>query len=129
MKRCSEHRKETIDKLRSGKTRTKKAAFMQNGSCLSGQPIANTSCRRFPGCQGNDGAGQVLLECTYADVKKQHTAQHDAAARMFAHESTKGTKGSYNLIADVGTVVKVKDTGLHSKRVPKFLSPHFHIHH
>ena len=41
-------------------------------------------CQYFQvlGCQGNDGAGHILLECTHADMKKQQIARHDAMMRM-----------------------------------------------
>ena len=59
--RCfSKRTKERIDKLRWGKTWTKKAAFMQHRSYLTGQPIATNSKCPLPGCQGNDGAGHCL---------------------------------------------------------------------
>ena len=79
--------------------------------CCSGCPLA--------GCQGNDVAGHILLECMHADIDmmKQHIARHDA---MMITEFTKGAKGSHYLIADVGTVDTLKDLGVHSKRVPNF---------
>ena len=40
----------------------------------------------------------ILLECTHADMKKQHT-RHDAMMRMLIKEFTKGSKGSHYLIA------------------------------
>ena len=90
--RCfSERTKEKIDKLRWGKTWTKKAAFMQHRPYLSGQPIATDSRCPLPGCQGNDGVGHILLECTHADMKKQHIGRHDAMMRMLIKEFTKGT--------------------------------------
>ena len=128
--RCfSERTKERIDELRWGKTWTKKAAFMQHRPYLPGQPIATNSKCPLPGCQGNDGAGHILLECMHADMKKQHIARHDAMMRMLIKEFTKGTKGSHYLIADVGTVDTLKDLGVHSKRVPKFVLPDSHIQH
>ena len=49
--------------------------------------------------------------------------------RMLIKGFTKGTKGSHYLIADVGTADTLKDIGVHSKRVPKFVSPDSHIQH
>ena len=103
----------SIDKLRWGKTWTKKAAFMQHRPYLPGQPIATNSKCPLPGCQGNDCAGHILLECMHADMKKQHIARHDAMMRMLIKEFTIGTKGSHYLIADVGTVDALKDLGAH----------------
>ena len=128
MKCFSKRTKERIDKLRWGKTWTKKAAFLQRRPYLPGQPIATSSRGRLPGCQGNDGAGHLLLECTIADMKKQHIARHDAMMRMLTKGFTKGTKGSH-LIADAGTADTLKDIGVHSKRVPKFVLPDSHIQH
>ena len=114
--RCfSKRTKERIDKLRWGKTWTKTAAFMQHRPYLPGQPIVTDSRCPLPGCQGNDGAGHILLECTHADMKKQHIARHDAMMRMLIKEITKGAKGSHYLIADVGRVDTLKDIGEHSK--------------
>ena len=128
--RCfSERTRERIDKLRWGKTWTKKAAFLQHRPYLPGQPIATDSRCPLPGCQGNDGAGHILLECTHADMKKQHIARHDAMMRMLIQEFTKGSKGSHYLIADVGTVETLKKIGVHSKRVPKFVLPDVHTQH
>ena len=62
-------------------------------------------------------------------MKKQHIARHDAMMRMLIKEFTKGSKGSHYLIADVGTVDTLKDLGVHSKRVPKFMLPDSHIQH
>ena len=62
-------------------------------------------------------------------LKKQHIARHDAMMRMLIKEFTNGTKGSHYLIADVGTVDALKDLGVHSKRVPKFVLPDSHIQH
>ena len=62
-------------------------------------------------------------------MKKQHIARHDAMMRMLIKGFTKGTKGSHYLIADVGTADTLKDIGVHSKRVPKFVSPDSHIQH
>ena len=59
----------------------------------------------------------------HADMKKQHIARHDAMMRMLIKEFTKGTKGSHYLIADVGTADTLKDIGLHSKRVARFMLP------
>ena len=56
-------------------------------------------------------------------------ARHDAMMRMLIKEFTKGSKGSHYLIADVGTVDTLKDLGVHSKRVPKFVLPDSHIQH
>ena len=105
------------------------AAFMQHRPYLSGQPIATDSRCPLPGCQGNDGAGHILLECTHADMKKQHIARHDVMMRMLIKEFTKGSKGSHYLIADVGTVYTLKSIGVHSKRIPKFVLPDAHIQH
>ena len=97
--RCfSERTKERIDKLRWGKTWTKKAAYMQHRPYLPGQPIATDSRCPLPGCHGNDGAGHILLECTHADMKKQHIARHDAMMRMLVKEFTQGAKGSHYLM-------------------------------
>ena len=117
MKCFSERTKERIDKLMWGKTWTKKAAFLQHRPYPPGQPIATNSRCPLPRCQGNDGAGHILLECTHADMKKQHIARHDAMMRMLIKGFTKGTKGSHYLIADVGTADTLKDIGVHSKPV------------
>ena len=83
MKCPSERTKEITDKLRLGKTWTKKAAFMQHRPYLPGQPIATNSKCPLPGCQGNGAAGHILLDCTHADMRKQHIASHNALiARM-----------------------------------------------
>ena len=129
MKCFSKRTEERIDKLRWGKTWTKKAAFLQHRPYLPGQPIATNSRCPLPGCQGNDGAGHILLECTHADLKKQHIARHDAMMRMLIKGFTKGTKGSHYLTADVGTADTLKDIGVHSKRVPEFVLPDSHIQH
>ena len=73
----------------------------------------------------NDGAGHILLECTHADMKKQHIARHDAMMRMSVKEFAKGAKGSHYSSHDenVGTMDTLKDIGVHSKRVPKFVLP------
>ena len=70
-----------------------------------------------------------MLECTHADMKKQHIARHDTMMRMLVKEFTKGSKGSHYLIADVGTVDTLKKIGVHSKRVPKFVLPDVHTQH
>ena len=75
------------------------------------------------GCQGNDGAGHILLECTHADMKKRHIARHDAMMQMLMKELTTGSRGSHYLIADVGTVDTLKSIGVHSKQIPKFVLP------
>ena len=75
-------------------------------------------------CQGNDGAGHILLECTHADMEKQHIARHDAMMRMLIKEFTKGSKGSHYLIADVGTVDTLKDLGVHSCQTLRFSTQH-----
>ena len=62
-------------------------------------------------------------------MKKQHIARHDAMMRMLKKEFTKCAKGSHYLIADVGTADTLKDIGVHSKRVPKFVLPDSHIQH
>ena len=64
-------------------------------------------------------------------MKKQHIARHDGMImmRMLIKEFTKGTKGSHYLIADVGTADALKDIGVHSKRVPKYMLPDSHIQH
>ena len=115
MKCFSERTEERIDKLRWGKTWTKKAAFLQRKPYLPGQLVATNSRCPLPGCQGNNGAGHILLECTHAVMKKQHVAKHDAMMRMLIKAFTKGTKGSHYLIADVGTADTLKDIGVHSK--------------
>ena len=69
-----------------------------------------------------------MLECTHADMKKQHIARHDAVMRMLTKEFTKGSKGSHHLIADVGAVDTLKNIGMHSKQIPKFV-PDAHIQH
>ena len=102
---------------------------MQHRPYLPGQPIATDSRCALSGCEGHVGAGHILLECTHADMKKQHIARHDAMMRMLIKEFTKGAKGSHYLIADVGTVDTLKDIGVHSKRVPKFVLPDSHIQH
>ena len=60
-------------------------------------------------------------------MKKQHIARHDTMMRMLIKKFTKGAKGSHFLIADVGTANTLKDMGVHSKRVPKFVLPDSHI--
>ena len=65
---------------------------------------------------------------------KKHIARHmhDAMMRMLIKEYItlwKGAKGSHYLIADVGTMDKLKDIGVHSKRVPKFVLPDSRIPH
>lgn len=91
--RCfSERTNERIDKLRWGKTWTKKAAFMQHRPCLPGQSIATNSKCPLPDYQGNDGAGHILLECTHADMKKQHIARHDAMMRMLIKKAQKAPR-------------------------------------
>ena len=86
-------------------------------------PIASLRVPRKRWCRTH------LLECTHADMKKQHIARHDAMMRMLIKGFTKGTKGSHYLIADVGTSDTLKDIGVHSKRVPKFVLPDSHIQH
>ena len=60
-------------------------------------------------------------------MKKQNIARHDAMMRIKGF--TKGTKGSHYLIADVGTADTLKNIGVHSIRVPKFVLPDSHIQH
>ena len=91
---------------------------MQHRPYLPGQPIATNSKCPLPGCQGNDGAGHILLECAHADMKNQHIARHDAMMRMLIKQLTKGIQGSHYLIADVGAVDTLKDLGVHSKVYP-----------
>ena len=67
--------------------------------------------------------------CSNADMLKQHIARHDAMVRIITKEFTKGAKGSHYEIADVGTADTIKDIGVHSKPVPKFVLPDFHIQH
>ena len=58
-------------------------------------------------------------------MKKQHIARHDAMMRMLVKEFTKGPKGSHYLIADVGTVDALKDIGVYSKRITRFVITRF----
>ena len=50
-------------------------------------------------------------------------ARHDTMMRLLIREVTKGKHGSQYMIADVGTLDKLKDIGVHSKRVPGFILP------
>ena len=84
---------------------------------------------RVPWRQGNDGAGHILLECTHADMKQQHIARHDTMMQTLTKDFTKASKGSHHLIADVGAVDTLKSTGMHSKRIPKFVLPDAHVQH
>ena len=102
-------------------------AYKQHRPYLPGQPIAiNIKCP-LPNCQGDDSAGRFMLECTHPDVKKQHIARHDTLMRMLIRAFTRGKHGSHYLIADVGTMDKLKDIGVHSKRVPTFILPDSHL--
>ena len=85
----------------------------------------------MPGCQGNDGAGHILLVRTRADMKKQHIARRDGITRMLIKDITADAKGSHYLIniANVGTADTLKNTGVHSKQIPKLVLPHSNIHH
>ena len=62
-------------------------------------------------------------------MKRQHVARHDTMMRMLIKGFTKGTKGNQYLIADVGTTGTLKDIGVPSKRVPKFVLPDSCIQH
>ena len=64
-----------------------------------------------------------------ADMKKQHIARHNAMMRMLIKGFTEGAKGRHYLIADIGTVDTLKDIGVHSKRVPKFMLPDSYSQH
>ena len=57
----SERTKGKIGQLRWGKTRTKKAAYVQHvhRPYLPGQPIATDSRCPLPGCPGSDGAEHI----------------------------------------------------------------------
>ena len=105
------------------KTWTMKKACMYHKPYTQGQPIAQSTRCPLPGCRGSDSATHIMLECTHPDMKKQHIARYDAMMRLLIREVTKGKRGSQYMIADVGTLDKLKEIGVHSKRVPSFILP------
>ena len=59
----------------------------------------------------------------HPDMSKVYIARHDKATRTVIQAFTKGQLGSHYPIADVGKIEGLKDTGVHSKRVPAFVLP------
>ena len=63
------------------------AGFAENEAADHDSPVVDANVA-FVLCQGSDGAGHILLECTYADMKKQHIARHDGMMKMLIKEFT-----------------------------------------
>ena len=59
----------------------------------------------------------------HPDMSKQYIARHDKTMRTVIQAFTKGQCGSHYLVADVGKLDGLKDTDVHSKRVPAFVHP------
>lgn len=99
----------------------KKLAFMRKQAYMSGEGIARDS--RCPLCRQQDSGGHIAGGCLHRDMKKQYIARHDKAMRAVVQAFTKGSLGSFYLIANVGRLEGLKELGVHSKRVPAFVLP------
>lgn len=60
-------------------------------------------------------------------MKKLHIARHNIMMRMLIQAFNKGQLGSHYLVADVATVDKLKNIGVHNTRVPDFVLPDLHL--
>ena len=97
-------------------------AALDAGSCSRGHDL-------FEGTTGGgilSLAASVLIEIP---ISKSSKLLQDCQSEKLSNDCTKGSKGSHYLIADVGTVDTLKDLGVHSKPVPKFVLPDSHIQH
>lgn len=61
-------------------------------------------------------------------MRKLHIARHDGATRKIINEISRGRKGSFYCIADVGTLDALQEIGVHSKRIPSFMLPAQYLH-
>jgi len=116
-----ESHKRNIFIYRTGQIWNKNMAFKRRMSYMPGQPIARDT--RCPLCRGDDSQGHIFGSCMHPDMSKHYIARHDKAMRTVIQAFTKGQCGSQCLIADVGKIDRLKDIGVHSKRVPAFVLP------
>ena len=56
-------------------------------------------------------------------MKKMVTQMHDEAHRFVVNAINKGSKGSFLMIADVGTMTALGNLGVHHKRIPTWVLP------
>ena len=52
-------------------------------------------------------------------MRKMVICRHDEAHRIIINAINKGRKGSFLIVADVGTAATLGNLGVHQKRIPK----------
>ena len=117
MTNITESMKVTIDKCRTGTLGNNKRLRVMGLVRYSTCPI----------CPLEDSIGHIMGGCSHADMKKQYIARHDKATTMLSNAMTKGKRGGDYMIGDFGKVEKLKEVGVHSKKIPSFILPDPHV--
>ena len=55
-------------------------------------------------------------------MKAMYIARHDKAMRKILKQVVQGQHGSFYIVANVGTLEGLQQLGVHSKRIPDFLT-------
>ena len=113
--------RETTLRYRFGQINNMRTAYVQNRPYYPGQAIATND--RCPICGGSDSIAHIAGGCRHPNMKAKYIFRHDEACRMAITAFTKGTYGSFLLIADVGSEDKMRELGVHSKRIPAWALP------
>ncbi len=109
------------NKAKTGQLWHKGKAYLWKMPYMRGGPVAiDNLC---PLCGQPDSGSHVLGGCAHLEMRKMVIYRHDEAHRIIINAINKSRKGSFLIIADVGTAATLGNLSVHHKRIPKWVLP------
>ena len=108
-------------KARWGRLWNKNIARRQKMSYMPGQARATDAA--CPLCGEHDGITHMLGNCDHPMMKAMYIERHNAATRKILRLILEGSRGSFYMLADVGSTDKLGNIGPLDSRLPEWLVP------
>ena len=106
-------------KARYGQTWTMNNAVKFKMPYMPGMPVAyRADC---PLCHGRDCIAHLLGECAHPAIRSLVIERHNAAARKILTAILNGSRGAWQVAADIGSKRKMGMLACEDSRVPNFL--------